>query len=148
MLQNSKLNLESLVWTGMWMLNLRLKIMHSRAHLEYPVIRPSVIAELRTVRYITDLPQHAVKLFLSPHWWGTFFLITSFVSLRVFLFTICHQVNVTWNRREERAIFCLPYSVSPLLWLYRAATAHSCVHPAAVPLTPIAGLAVCLLGDE
>lgn len=29
----------------------------------------------------------------------------------MFLFSNCHQVNVTWSRREGRAIFCLNYSV-------------------------------------
>lgn len=46
LIQNSKLKLEFLVWTGTWVLNLSLKIMHSGAQLGYPFIRPSVIAEL------------------------------------------------------------------------------------------------------
>lgn len=45
LIQNSKLKLEFLVWTGTWVLNLSLK-MHSGAQLGYPFIRPSVIAEL------------------------------------------------------------------------------------------------------
>lgn len=47
------------------MLNLSLKIMHSGAQLEYPFMRPSVIAELGALWHIADLSQCAV-VFASP----------------------------------------------------------------------------------
>lgn len=146
MLQYSKLHLESLVWPGTWVLNLSLKIMHSRAQLEYPFMRPSVIAELGAVWYIADLSQRAV-VFVFPLVRHILLVLFICFSQSVFIQQLSPSQCDTEQEGGEGQVVPDPFSVCTAGAAQGGCGSFLCPSCCCF-CTPPAAPAVCLLGDE